>query len=286
MAFCISSQSRGNLLVEWKDNNINFNEKTYTKSITIGDLNIENSPEFTISGNNKINFLVGSSNKLIINSHNYDEKWVIQSHSNYWSNGLVTNGTVPYGVQGNNGNPNTTVVFNNTGGIKSTYNNWSPSFDQNTLNNLRTSRLYFKRGKDENTMYPDNNQTNLSQNPYSEPSSSIAYISSDPVNGSPGSSTTTSLVPSVPANLVNFTGQHRIISDLVDEERDLIGLIVSSIGKVVGHNGKKKIRGKLAIKINEALPEVELSQKHDRAVIGVISGIENDKYFTIRNDSA
>ena len=267
MAFTIGS-SRGKKLIEGPSN-INFNEKTYSNTVSINKTLKEHN--FSISGDFNIDFLIGTSDTTIFIPNNYqDKKWFLQCHSNYWSNGLKNDGNVPYGLS-NTGNPKTTVKYKNHG-VEQNYDQWGPNLTKSELDNLRTCRLYFKFGNDIKTAYPDNIQSDLQSDPYSEPNSSVAYISSRPEHESNSSNN---------VYLGNFTGQHRVISDLVDEETNLVGYIVSSIGKVVGHNGKKKIRGKGAININEALPEVELSlSKEDTTVIGVISDKDNyDKYF-------
>ena len=80
---------------------------------------------------------------------------------------------------------------------------------------------------------------------------------------------------------LNFTGQHKLYStnnSLYDSK--YVGFIVSSKGQYKNINNKT--RGNLNnIKINESLPNVELSSiKNDKKVIGVISNIEDENENT------
>ena len=73
--------------------------------------------------------------------------------------------------------------------------------------------------------------------------------------------------------VLNFTGQHRVISDKALYSSNYIGYIVQSCGKYKDINSKYHQENiKQNIVINDALPVVELSTKaYDKSVFGVIS---------------
>lgn len=74
-------------------------------------------------------------------------------------------------------------------------------------------------------------------------------------------------------SIINFTGQHRctICLDEEDLTSDLIGRIV------VSTNNYRDLHNNTTIRINEAIPIVEVVKKEsDKAVFGVIGGIEDD----------
>jgi hypothetical protein len=82
-------------------------------------------------------------------------------------------------------------------------------------------------------------------------------------------------------DFIDFTGQHRAVSknkDLYDKK--YIGYIVSSIGEYKDLNSQYKNQNR-NIKINSALPYINLSNKHeDKSCFGVISDCEEDNKRT------
>jgi len=84
---------------------------------------------------------------------------------------------------------------------------------------------------------------------------------------------------------IDFTGQHRAITKstkIIDNTDNYIGLIVSSTGKITSRIRDKENNihymksNKEAITVNEAIPEVDLSNKiNDKKCFGIISDKEN-----------
>ena len=298
MAYRIGS-SLGNLLVEQNKDNIQFNENTvHTRSMFVNKTIEPPKTKYSISGKYEFDWTIGTTQQINIMPKNKTKYWTIQAHSNFWSHGLDKY----YGIGVNSGEgegiAQSTVIDNDS----RTYGEWSLQKSQEQINKLRTPRLYFKFG--DNNIYPSPKQTDSGKDPWNEPQNTIAFISADPENEtcnngqkiqrSTGGALVSNIVPGTPTTtmyndipvkiLNNFTGQHKVISDLIDEEEhNYIGYIVSSIGKTTNYKNNKKVRGKNGIHINEALPEVELSEEYkDNKVIGVISGKEdeNDEYRT------
>jgi len=192
-----------------------------------------------INANNAFN---GDSEQLILEPKDSHEKWIIQSHD----------------------------VCNETTG-------------------KRYNRLYFKYDEDGIfPRYPIHSQEPLgneqsvraTQTRGDIPYGTVAYIRADPSSSGDGDTNMNSVgidkgASSVNA-LLNFTGQHRALSDLVDENPE-IGYIVVSNGKISSYTSKgNKIKGKNAITINESVPEVEYSQEYaQKTVFGVIAGVED-----------
>lgn len=148
-------------------------------------------------------------------------------------------------------------------------------------NGKRFNRLYFKF--DEDGIYPrynihsidlrgDEKSIKNTQTRKDIPYGAVAYIksdltdnASDNVGNDKGSSISA---------LLNFTGQHRALSNLVDDD-PIVGQIVVSCGKISRYENGKKIKGKDAIHINESVPEVDYSnEEKQKSVFGVISGVE------------
>ena len=76
-------------------------------------------------------------------------------------------------------------------------------------------------------------------------------------------------------NLINFTGQHRCMSNTMEYAESFVGCIVSTGNnyKHINSKSKNKINN---IKINESLPFVDLTTKQkDKRVFGVISDGED-----------
>jgi hypothetical protein len=74
-------------------------------------------------------------------------------------------------------------------------------------------------------------------------------------------------------SIINFTGQHRCTICMTNSEdvEDLVGLVVVSTSMY------KDLHDNSNIRINEAIPIVQIASfENDKAVFGVISGIEND----------
>ena len=74
-------------------------------------------------------------------------------------------------------------------------------------------------------------------------------------------------------SIINFTGQHRCTICVDDSQTltDLIGCIV------VSNNNYRDLHNNSTIRINEAIPIVEVVKKEkDKSVFGVIAGIEDD----------
>ena len=273
MAYKIGG-SLGNLLIEENhDNNVQFNNNTYHKNLVLNKVN--DSYNFNDMNNNKFDWLIGSTQQLNIIPKNSNNYWTIQGHSNFWSHGL----SKYYGVGLNTGegfSVSTATVYNMIGNSKLNFDEWSLQKNAEQINTLRTPRLYFKFGEKNN--YPSTKQTDSGKDPWNEPINTIAYMSGYPDNEQqnsgnvikntssdnssnyvPGSDPAEKIVGEIPVRILNnFTGQHRVISDLVEDEDNYVGFIVSSLGKTTNYHNNKKLRGKNGININEALPEVEL----------------------------
>ena len=226
-------------------------EANYKKGIVIGpkepteqEIYAEVHANSTLFDNHQINAInhnnayQGDSQQIVFEPKNSKEKWYIQSHD-------VCNV--------DNGNRFNRLYF---------------KFDEDGIYpryQIHSTELI----GDEQTLRPTQNRTQV-------PFGAVAYIRSNPTDD-----TTTALTvgpdKGSTAALLNFTGQHRAISDLVDEN-PIIGYIVISSGKISTYtvNGKK-IKGKNAITINESVPEVEYStESRQKSVFGVISGLEDD----------
>lgn len=295
MAYKIGS-SNGKLLVEENSNKVQFNENIlHTKKLFINKSIEKSRTSFGDKDNNQFDWEIGSTQQLNFYPKGNVNHWTIQGHSNFWSHGLSNY----YGTGLNSGEgfsvSTATVKDNNN----RNFSQWSLQKTTDQINALRTPRLYFKFG--EINTYPSQKQTDSGKDPWNEPTNTLGFISAYPdketQNGGnaikntetdqssnyvPGTPPQAKIDGEVPIRILNnFTGQHKVISDLIDEDTNYIGCIVSSSGKTINYKNDKKVRGKNGIDINEALPEVDLSDEFkDNKVIGVISGVEdeNDEY--------
>ena len=235
----------------------------YKKGITIGprivnEKEIESEVllhvnEFNDTWINKINSdnaFNGDSEQIILEPKDSHEKWIIQSHD-------VCNK--------NNGNRTNRLYFKyDEDGIYPRY----PIYSQEPLGNEQSIRASQKR-----TDVPYGTVAYITSNPEGE-ASAVAGAPSNEIGVDKQSDAT---APPATAALLNFTGQHRSISEIV-YENPFLGYIVVSNGKISGYNNKgKKVKGKKAITINESVPEVEYSQEYcQKTVFGVISGVEDE----------